>query len=280
MAFTEEDAENDGKVKREAGEELHSVLARESGELYSKFREWCEENGRDPTKVIGDMILRGVKNEGYAENVATTTIDLASLNRQQIREEDLNLVHNLINEFTEDQDDSNDPIDRLIEQRLQAIGNGPMSGLQDTVDGVAQNQQNSRNVDRLERKIDSLESQLQQEKANGSTPTQENETNDQTQESEKEIDELFEVDSGNEQDDSEPKDGDEDVVSVSSEPVSDTGIPDDVGPDVPDGVAGDSDSSYIDEEAVEDMGDNTVEDVDEGLEDAGEPTFSSEDADE
>jgi len=226
------------------------------------------------------MVLRGVKNEGYAENVATTTIDLASLNRQQIREEDLNLVHNLINEFTEEQDDSDDPIDRLIEQRLQAIGNGPMSGLQDTVDGVAQNQQNSRNVDRLERKIDSLENQIQEEKTNGSTQTQEDVSKDQTQESEKEIDELFEGDSSDEQDNSEPEDENEDVVPVSSSSVSDAGVPDDVGPDVPDNVVADSDSSSMDEEAVDDIGENSLEDVDEGLEDAGEPTFSSEDADE
>ena len=280
MVFTEEDAENDGKVKREAGKDLHSVLARESGELYSKFREWCDENDRDPTKVIGDMILRGIKNEAYAENVAQTTIDLASLKRQQIREDDLRLVNQLINEFTEDEDNSRDPIDQLIEQRLQAIGSGPMSGLQQTVDGVAQNQQNNREVQRLEQKIESLEQQLKQNGDSADNVTQDDDPNEQTQESKKDIDELFGDSSRDEQDDNESESESETVVRVDSDTVSDTGVPDDVGPDVPDGISGDSGTGNV-EETEEDVDEgNTLDDVDEGLEGSNEPTFSSEDADE
>lgn len=280
MVFTEEDAENDGKVKREAGGDLHSVVARESGELYTKFREWCEENGRDPTKVLGDMLLRAIKDEAYAENIATTTIDLASLNRQQIRREDLELVNDLINEFSTGEESGSDPIDQLIEQRLQAIGSGPMSGLQQTMDGMAQQNQHNNGVEKLERKIDSLERKLEDNAVNQTNQERVEEDSEDSGGSKKDIDDLFDDDESdssivevNEATDEDDGDPDGDVVSGA-------GVPDDVGPDVPSDLKEEAEEGDVLPDGPDDVEENTIEDVDKELEDNDGLTFSSEDADE
>ena len=280
MVFTEEDAENDGKVKREAGGDLHSVLARESGELYTKFREWCEENGRDPTKVLGDMLLRAIKDEGYAENIATTTIDLASLNRQQIRREDLELVNDLINEFAAAEEDGPDPIDQLIEQRLQAIGSGPMSGLQQTMDGMAQQNQHNNGVEKLERKIDSLERKLEDNETNQTAQERTEQVDESSGGSKKDIDDLFDDDGGDSSIVEVNEAEDEDDGISDDDAVSDSGVPNDVGPDVPSDLKGEPEEDDVLPDGPEDVEENTIEDVDEELEDNDELTFSSEDADE
>jgi hypothetical protein len=193
--FTEEDAENDGKVKREAGQQLNSVLSRKNTELYQKFLQWCDEQGRDPSTVLGDMVLRSMRSDEYAQKVSNTTVNVGKLRRQDIRENDLELVKGLMDEFADTEEDDDDVIDELIRRRLKSAGGGPLGGLRNQMGQQREN--NGRRVQELEREIERLRGQVgegQQE------PQQQShdDTVEVEQGSSKDIDDLFgENDNGN-----------------------------------------------------------------------------------
>ena len=243
--FTEEDAENDGLIKREVGQQLNGVLSRKSGKLYTKFRQWCEENDRDPAKVLGDMVLRSMRDEAFAQELSGTVVDIAALNRQQIREEDLELVTGLIEQFDDGDDGGDDPIEGLIEQRIQAIGSGPMGQMGDTLNPNSDDGSKDRQIQQLEREIQRLRQQV--DDGNGDSNTGQSQTTTQEEQNQKDVDDLF-------------------------------GSSDSSNGDVDD-VVGDNDDS--DGTASSD----TVETVDLGHDDSEEqddeviPTFSSEEAD-
>jgi len=244
--FTEEDAENDGLIKREVGQQLNGVLSRKSGKLYTKFRQWCEENDRDPANVLGDLVLRSMRDEGFAQELSGTVVDIAALNRQQIREEDLELVTGLINRFDDGDDGGDDPIEGLIEQRIQAIGSGPMGQMGDAISPDRNGGNKDQKIQRLEREIQRLNSKVEDDnsRSNGTEQTTTTETTEETQD----VDDLF----GN---------------GSNTKPTDD----DDSGED-----NGDSGSSGADTVETVDLG----HDEDDSEEEEVIPTFSSQEADE
>ncbi len=168
MAFTEKDAENDGLIKREAGSQLNSVMSRSGGKLYRKFLQYCEENGRDPATVLGDMILRAIRDEDYAESVSNTVVQPEKLDRDKIKREDVELVNDLIETFSDSDDSGQDPIDDLVQQRLQAIGTGPLGGMGQQRQGSSAGGADKDDVilqrlDNLERKVESNVKQTAQQ---------------------------------------------------------------------------------------------------------------------
>jgi len=156
--FTEADAENDGLVKREAGQQLNSVLARESGELYTKFRKYCDELDLDPSIVLGDMILRAIQDDNFAQEVSSTVVDVEKLNSGDVKREDLEMVTDIIEQFGDDDDSGTDPIDKMVEERLNAVGQGPL--------GAMNEQRQQRNAGKDE-KIRELEREIEQLKQGG-----------------------------------------------------------------------------------------------------------------
>jgi len=208
--FTEEDAENDGLIKREVGQQLNSVLSRKSGKLYTKFLEWCQENDRDPAKVLGDMVLRSMRDEAFAQELSGTVVDLGALKRQQIREEDLELVTGLIERFDDTDDSGGDPIESLIEKRIQAIGSGPMGQIGEQMKERKANTAKDAEIRRLEQKIDNLTNQMGQASQNGQEQASQQSQN--TQEEEKDVDDLFGDSNGSNDDGNIPDDSDDDNV--------------------------------------------------------------------
>lgn len=190
--FTESDAENDGLVKREAGQQLNSVLARESGELYTKFRKYCDNIGRDPSVVLGDMILRAIQNDSYAQEVASTVVDVERLNSGEVKKEDLEMVTDIINQFSDQEEQGRDPIDKMLEERLSAVGQGPLGA-------VDENRRNSgaakdKKIRELERQIEEL--RRQREEPNETHTTDVGETREEPRrEGGNSIDDLFDNDS-------------------------------------------------------------------------------------
>ena len=166
MAFTEEDAENDGLIKREVGKSLNSVMSRQGGELYRKFLDWCDEHDLDPSNQLGEMALRAIQDDGYAQKIAQTTVNPEKLNTDSTRQEDLELVVGLIDEYADDDGDSSfGAIDRLIEKRIEAIGNGPLMQ-------VAEDQQRKKDSASKDEKIRDLEREIERLKRSENNATQ------------------------------------------------------------------------------------------------------------
>jgi len=217
--FTESDAENDGLVKREAGQQLNSVLARESGQLYTKFRNYCDELGRDPSIVLGDMVLRAISDDGFAQEVAGTVVDTEKLNRGEVKREDLEMVTDIIEQFGDTQDKGDDPIDKMLEERLSAVGQGPLGGI-----GQAQQQGGGKDqrIEQLEREIQRLKQSDGDGGGGSRTRTGEQSTSERTQ-PDTDIDDLF-----GDGDDQGEGASDEDVeVSTVSVDVTDVDVDDD-----------------------------------------------------
>lgn len=243
--FTESDADNDGLVKREAGQQLNSVLARESGKLYTKFRAYCEENDLDPSVVLGDMVLRSIRSEEFAQEVSATVVDVEKLNKGQVRREDLELVTDIIDEFGGEEDDSMDPVDRMLEERLSAVGQGPLGNLNEQ--SKERRNGKDRKIEKLEREIERLKRGESGDDNTGDTRTRETNTQPPSEESQ-DVDSLF-GDSSN--------DDDRDVDSE---------------PDIPDGVSEDNEAGEVDnlfdgddgDDDDNDSGSSTVETVDLG----------------
>lgn len=159
--FTEEDVENDGRIKREAGKQLNSVLARESGQLYSMFREWCHDSGLDANIVLGDMLLRAIRDENYAQDLSGVVVNIEKLKGDEVKKEDLEMVTGLIEEYSDDASSGQDPIDNLIERRIQAMGSGPLDGL--AGDGQGGQDAKDQKIEQLHRQVESLRAELQGE---------------------------------------------------------------------------------------------------------------------
>mgnify|MGYP000426808190 CR=1 FL=1 len=198
--FTESDAENDGLVKREAGQQLNSVLARESGELYTKFRKYCDELDLDPSIVLGDMVLRAIQDDNFAQEVASTVVDVEKLNSGDVKREDLEMVTDIIEQFGDDDDSGRDPIDKMVEERLSAVGQGPL--------GAMNEQRQERNAGK-DQKIRELEREIEELKQGGGGQPNNNTSHTREEEQQtqsgggKEIDDLFDggdetVDGGDE----------------------------------------------------------------------------------
>lgn len=174
MTFTQEDAENDGLIKREVGQELNSVLSRQGSELYSLFSEWCSETGRNQSRVLGDMVLRAMRDEGFAQELSGVVIDLGKLKSNQIREEDLDMVMDLIDKLDDQEDGPDsamDSIDAMIERRIEAMGSGPLGGVAESVgqsQGGGGDSSASSDVEQRLQRIEQAVMGQQQQATNGS----------------------------------------------------------------------------------------------------------------
>lgn len=210
MTFTESDAKNDGLIKREVGKEMAKVAKTQNPQMFQYFKRVCEEVGREPSDVFGEMAVRSLNNEGYAQQVLDSEINMSQIKADEIRMEDVKYVKELTEELGLGQEEeSQDPIDQLINKRLEMVTSSPLENLRTTgqnPEGV--NGQVIEHMESLQREIDRLESKI-----DGSS-VQENEPRETQTREKKSVDELWD-DSDGEQE--EPTQKPDDVVEMGDE---------------------------------------------------------------
>lgn len=130
MTFTEADAENDGLIKREVGKQMKKVASTQNPEWYDAFARVCNEIGRNPADVFGEMAVKSLNSQEYSDKVFNAELSPAQLKSDEMRLEDVKYVKQLSDELgLNNNQGSNDPIDRMIEQRLQTITQSPIPRL-------------------------------------------------------------------------------------------------------------------------------------------------------
>lgn len=189
MVFTESDAENDGLIKREVGREMAKVAKTQNPEVFGYFEEVCQEVGRSPADVLGEMCVLALNDEQYAQRVMSSELNMKKLRADDIRVEDVKYVKKLSEELgMNETEEKNDPIERLIESRIESVSESPMEKIQERRHQKSQgNGQMQQNVAMLGQKLDRLESKIDGESVPNETQT---ETVEQDQG--QSVDDLFE----------------------------------------------------------------------------------------
>lgn len=215
MTFTEEDAQNDGKIKQEAGATMAQTAAKDGGELYDAFLEVCSESGQSPSEVLGDYLVRALSNEGFSERILQTEVDMMKIRADELRKEDLMFVKEIADEF--DLMGSNDthPIRELVDRRLAAKGGSPLGGL---TGGENNNGSTDKEVEMLEARMNRIEGMLEQI-AEDDEPRQTN-TEEETKSNRQSVDELFSSDGDSSSDEDNGDDVSDDSGPESSVPIN------------------------------------------------------------
>lgn len=215
--FTIEDADDDGKIKREAGSTMASVAKRESPKLFGAFEKVCGERGVEPGDVLGGKALRALEDADYASDLSRLQIDLSVIDRNQMRIEDVDYVMELADKLglNEEQED---PIMKTIEKRLESAGSTPLSEFSDK--GSRGREVDRRLAEQLERFDDRL-SKMENHVVDGEEAQSDSG-------SRKDVGELFDEDGGSGEA-VEDGVGDENVTEVDEQ---ETGIEEDVSLDI------------------------------------------------
>lgn len=153
MVFTEEDAKNDGRVKREAGQEAWRVASRNSGRLAQMFQNVCEnEIGREPKNVLGDAILRALDDPDFSERLAKLDIDMSKIEQGRVSREDAEMVMDMAEAFGFNTDNNDkDFVDEIVMQRLKSKSGSPIPRLNNRQEDISNN-----DIQELKREIRDL----------------------------------------------------------------------------------------------------------------------------
>lgn len=271
--FTLDDAENDGLIKREVGTQLVANLKRSAPKLYTMFENVCEEQELSPKEVMGDHALRAINNQEHSQMLADIRVDMSQVNQDEVRIEDAQFIQELSSALGLDSEEKEDPIDRLIERRLEAKAGPMLPGASRDVDGEV-SPDVKRELDTIKERMAEIQSSIT-----------ESDIDSESGEKKKDIDDIFE--SGDS--DSGGSDSDTDTVEEKDE-AGDAPDVDDSGPDGGDEVdvdefleGGDGEDDDVDElfsEAVEeddgDEEDGEEDDVSPPIEPDGIPPSTDE----
>lgn len=171
MTFTESDAENDGMIKREAGREMAKVAQQVNPEVYQHFLNVCENRGVEPPLLLGEMAVRALNDEGYANRIFNTEVNMSAIQQNEIRKEDVQFVTEIESMFKEEDDGAMDPIDELIEDRIRNMASSPVKQARKNISTKSDSdeelkeflaQMNSR-MEQMEEKISSESQNVAQE---------------------------------------------------------------------------------------------------------------------
>jgi len=164
MTFTEQDAENNGLIKKEVGKEMKSVAAREMPELYAHFERVAESRGRKPEDIIGERVVKALEDEAYAQQLFETEVNLMQLEQNEIRTDDIEFVQELADSLGLNEETSKDPIEELVMKRIKSSAGTPLSGFSESVEQSrdmgelkAYLEDTHDRLDKLEQKMDSPE---------------------------------------------------------------------------------------------------------------------------
>lgn len=184
--FTEQDVENDGKIKKEAGPEMVSTARQTSPRIFQHFERVCDSIGQEPSVVLGDLLIRALNNESNAKEILNVDVSLEALQTGDYRKDDIRFVKEVSEEFDLTPEEKKHPIDRLIDKRIEAVGGGPL----DRTSRDASDEE----VRKLEKKIDRLESKLDEdgsESVETEEVTVQKESSDDSSGEKKDIDDIF-----------------------------------------------------------------------------------------
>jgi hypothetical protein len=158
--FTEEDAENDGEIKRYVGKQCSQVAAKGTGELYDMFLQVCEDKGLEPWEVIGDHVVRALNDEAHAQRLSGVDVNMSALKRGNMRIEDAQFIK----DFAEalgiglDDQDSGSELDEIFKQRLKSQLQSPLAGI--SQEGGGRNgKPTNEEIQMLRREIQELKNQ-------------------------------------------------------------------------------------------------------------------------
>lgn len=277
--FTEEDAMNDGKVREETEPEMISVAKKESPRIFQHFENVCESMDQAPRTVLGNMLIRALNNEEFAQHVLSVDIDIAALNSEEITLRDIELVDDIADRFDLKPDGRKHPVERIIDSRLEAVGGSPFDAVREVgEDALSKRSEVSElkaEVSDLQRKLDKALEDSDSGNQRTADSVESGGSRSTTSESDKSVDDIFEGMEDDEEEDepegvsepSEDVDFDSDMDEYSGDTESFTIAEDEeseegntVGEE--DVVTEGDDSDDSDEEEVEDMEITTNDDVD------------------
>lgn len=209
MVFTQEDAQDDAKIKREVKSDLGRIARNKSNKIYQHFENVCAQMNQNPNDVLADMLVRALNNQDYADTIADTEITMEAISKGDYRKEDIKMVKEIAEEFgLEPDEDKKSPVDKIIESRIEAVSSGPL----DRFDREGDQKRSDMEKQKLEREIGQLENEIQSLKREMSndqeTQTKEVEKKEKSGDR-KDMDELFGGDG---------EEGEEEVVEVEREP--------------------------------------------------------------
>lgn len=165
MVFTLDDAEDEGKIKREISAQLAGVANRENPEWFGAFENVCRENGQDPGTVLADMAVRAINDDQYASEILDTEVNRSVLETGENRIEDAKQVMEVADELGLNES-SDSMVDKIIERRLEATASSPFDEIDRNKNGGGGNSgANSEEVKQLRRQVQQLQQRLEQERA-------------------------------------------------------------------------------------------------------------------
>jgi len=190
--FTEEDIEDDGRIKRVCGRKLANIARRKSPELFEYFKEVCDEKGVTPEDRFGHMVILALEDEGVRDELFYQEVNISQVKAQDMKMDDVELVMELADTLGIDFGGGRekDAIDRLVEKRIESVGSGPLSEVSESVsDGGGSSdelEEVKERLDRLSKQVAEQDSSSKQE-SNGKSE----ETSSVDSSNEKDLDDVF-----------------------------------------------------------------------------------------
>lgn len=159
--FTEEDAENDGKIKNELKGTLKGLANREGGEIYEYYLQVLDDYGISPGDDLADHLIRVLEDDVLAERIRDTEVSLRQAKISQARLEDVEKLMELQEKFSDDGAEGKleQVMARQIESKINA-GN-PLVNQQPTDNNPGNtNRELKQMVKQQQRQIDKLTEKL------------------------------------------------------------------------------------------------------------------------
>lgn len=220
MVFTQEDAQDDAKIKKETRSDLGRVASERSPRIWQHFVNVCDNMNQDPKDVLADMLVRALNNQEYADSISDTEVTMEAISRGDYRKEDIQLVKELSQEFGLEPQENKSIVDKIIEDRIESKATPPWKRAGNE-DGGGGSRDLERRLERLEQQNRQLQQELEDERDSDAEESENDYggTSASPSDGRKDIDELF----GEEKDDDEEEDV---IVEVEDGPNDDgDGVP-------------------------------------------------------
>lgn len=167
MTFTEEDAMNDGKIRSETEPEMVKVASSNSPRIFQHFEQVCGAMDQDPKSVLGNMLVRALNNEEYAQMILETDIDMGVLSSEELMLSDIELLDQIAEKFDLKPGDKKHPVERILDRRLEAAGGTPLDSVRDIGEEYLNGDRSAAEVqaelDAVRKEIRNLSKQLEEE---------------------------------------------------------------------------------------------------------------------
>jgi len=214
MTFTESDAANDGLIKREVGKQMAKVAKTQNPQLFEHFENVADEIGRAPADIFGEMAVRALNSENYADQIFNSEVSMKKIRADEIRLEDVKYVKQLSEELgLNDKDETSDPIDELINQRISNVSQSPLENMRKSKeDPSGVNGQVLEHMESLQGEINEMKQKIDDGESGNTASSGSSEHNEQS------VDSLFGDSDEEEQTEDEGEQVTGDVVEVEPEP--------------------------------------------------------------